>query len=121
MSLVLEPLADMVGVGCGFLQNGVRSNHLARNEVLADAEVLKRALGLSAPKPIGWDFDFAERVFLYSNVCIIQNVFLLNKFSQIIVPASLRTETNRSLWIRYRLRFRRRCRPPAPTVVATHR
>jgi hypothetical protein len=33
-------------------------------------------LGLSAPKPIGWNFDFAERVFLYSNVCIIQNVFL---------------------------------------------
>src|SRR5258707_10192517 len=49
MGLVLEPLADMVRVGCGFLQNGVRSNHLARNEVLADAEVLKGALGLSAP------------------------------------------------------------------------
>jgi hypothetical protein len=38
--------------------------------------VLKRALGLGAPEPIGWDLDFAERVFLYSNACIIQNVFL---------------------------------------------
>jgi hypothetical protein len=76
VALFIQPPARMVGVGGSFLQNGVRGNHLARNEVLADAEVLKRALGLSAPKPIGWDFDFAERVFLYSNVCIIQNVFL---------------------------------------------
>jgi hypothetical protein len=29
-------------------------------------------LGLSPPEPIGWDFDFAERVFLYPAVCIIQ-------------------------------------------------
>src|SRR5580704_12184877 len=65
----------MVRVGGCFLQNCIRGNHLARNEILADAEVLKRALGLGAPEPIGRDFDFAERVFLYSNVYIIQNVF----------------------------------------------
>ena len=49
MGLVLEPLAGMVRVGGGFLQNRVRGNHLARDQVLADAEVLKGALGLSAP------------------------------------------------------------------------
>jgi len=50
--------------------------HLARNQIRADAEVFKWALGLSSPKPIGWDFDFAERVFLDSNICIIQSVVL---------------------------------------------
>ncbi len=33
--------------------------HLAWNQIFADAEVLKRALGLGTPEPIGWDFDFA--------------------------------------------------------------
>jgi len=27
---------------------------------------------LSPPEAIGWDFNFAERVFLYSTVCSIQ-------------------------------------------------
>jgi L-lactate dehydrogenase complex protein LldF len=31
-------------------------------------EVLKGALRLSAPEPVRWDFDFSERVFLYSNI-----------------------------------------------------
>ncbi len=60
VALFIQPLADMVRVGGCFLQNCVGGNHLARNEVLADAEVLERALGLGAPEPIGWDFDFAE-------------------------------------------------------------
>src|SRR3984893_4979366 len=46
VALVIEPLARMVRVGGGFLQNGIRGNHLARNEVLADTEVLKGALDL---------------------------------------------------------------------------
>ena len=66
----------MVRIGRSFLENCVRGNHLTRNEIFADAEVLKRALGLSAPEPVGWDFDFAQRVFLYSSVGIIQNVIL---------------------------------------------
>ena len=49
----------MVRVGRSFLKNCVRGNHLARNEVLANTEVLKGALGLSAPEPVGWDFDFS--------------------------------------------------------------
>ena len=66
----------MVRIGRSFLENRVCGNHLTRNEILADAEVLKRALGLSAPEPVGRDFNFAERVFLYSCVGIIQNVIL---------------------------------------------
>src|SRR5229473_4738297 len=37
--LVVEPPAGMIGIGGGFLQNGVRANHLARHEVLPDAEM----------------------------------------------------------------------------------
>jgi hypothetical protein len=48
VALVIEPLARMVRVGGGFLQNGIRGNHLARNEVLADTEVLKGALDLAS-------------------------------------------------------------------------
>jgi hypothetical protein len=59
MALVIEPLARIVRIGRGFLQNGVCRDHLAWNQIFADAEVLKRALGLGTPKPIGWDFDFA--------------------------------------------------------------
>jgi hypothetical protein len=60
MALFIEPPAGIVGVGGSFLQKGVRGNHLARNEILADAEVLKGALRLGAPEPIGWDLDLAE-------------------------------------------------------------
>ena len=59
VALVIEPLASMVRIGGSFLKNCVRDNHLARNEVLAHTEVLKRALGLSAPEPVGRDFDFS--------------------------------------------------------------
>jgi hypothetical protein len=46
---VTEAFARMVRVGGGFFQNGVRCNHLTRNKIFADAEVLKGALGLGAP------------------------------------------------------------------------
>ncbi len=49
VGLFVEPLAGMVRVGGGFLQNGVCGNHLARDQILADAEVLKGALGLGSP------------------------------------------------------------------------
>ncbi len=29
VALVVEPLAGIIGIGGGFLQNGVRANHLA--------------------------------------------------------------------------------------------
>ena len=47
--LIVEPLAGMVRCGSGFLQDGIGGDHLARNEILADTEMLERALGLSTP------------------------------------------------------------------------
>ena len=46
---VIKAFASMVRVGGGFFQNGVGCNHLMRNKISADAEVLKGALGLGAP------------------------------------------------------------------------
>jgi hypothetical protein len=62
MALPLEPLAGVVGVSGGFLQNGVSGNHLARNEILADAEMLKGTLGLSAPQFVSRNLDLAKAV-----------------------------------------------------------
>ena len=62
VALVIEPLAGVVRVSGGFLQNGVRRNHLARNQILADAEVFKRALGLSAPEFVSGNLDLAKAV-----------------------------------------------------------
>src|SRR5258708_13997293 len=39
MTLIVEPLTVTIGDGGGFLQGGVTRDHLARNEVLADADI----------------------------------------------------------------------------------
>src|SRR5580692_1814453 len=49
VALVVEPFARMVGIGGCFLQRGKRSDHLARDQILAYAEVFQRALGLRSP------------------------------------------------------------------------
>src|SRR6266403_684296 len=67
--LVVEPLAGIVSIGGGFLQNGVRANHLARHQILTDAEVLKRALCLGAPELISWNVDCAEAISFPANIC----------------------------------------------------
>src|SRR5260370_13855793 len=67
--LFVEPLAGIVGIGGSFLQNGVRANHFARHEVLADAEVLKRALGLGAPELVSRNVDYAEAISFLANIC----------------------------------------------------
>ena len=41
--------ARQVDVGAGLLQHRIGADHLARHQVLADAEMLDRALGLRAP------------------------------------------------------------------------
>ena len=69
MRLVVEPLAVMVGVGRGLLQDGKGRDHLARDEVLADAEMLERPLGLRAPQLVGRHAHFAETVGLLAYVC----------------------------------------------------
>src|SRR5262245_27641367 len=45
--MIVEPSAGLVRVGSGFLQHCVRGNHFPRHQVLADTEVLQRALRLS--------------------------------------------------------------------------
>src|SRR5260370_40715138 len=56
-ALIVKPLAVAVGDGGGFLQSGVGGDHFARNQVLTDAEMLERALGLGAPELVGGDFN----------------------------------------------------------------
>ena len=66
---VVEPLAVVVGVGRRLLQDGVAGDHLARDQVLADAEMLERALGLGAPQLVGRNAHLAEAVGFLANVC----------------------------------------------------
>jgi hypothetical protein len=48
--LIVEPLAGMVCCGSGFLQDGIGGDHLTRNQIFADAEMLERAF----ERPIVW-------------------------------------------------------------------
>ena len=66
--LVVEPPAGMVGVGRRLLQDGVGGDHLARDQILADAEMLERALRLRAPELVGGDADLAEAVHFFTQV-----------------------------------------------------
>ena len=59
----------MIGIGGGFLQDGVRTNHLAWHQVLADAEVLKRALRLRAPEFVRCNVYLAQAVGFFANFC----------------------------------------------------
>src|SRR5256714_355185 len=56
----------LVDDGGGLLQDAERAYHLARHRVVADAEVVERALGLRAPVAVGGDLDLAHRVALRS-------------------------------------------------------
>ena len=60
--LLVEPPALVVGDGGGALQDRVGADHLARHQVVADAEILQRALGLRAPQPVGGNRNLPEAV-----------------------------------------------------------
>ena len=66
--LIVEPLAGMVGCGSGFLQDRIRGDHLPRNQVLADAEMLEGALRLSTPELVRRHFHHAEAICFLSCV-----------------------------------------------------
>src|ERR1700682_682537 len=51
----------------GLLQDGIGGDHLARNQVLADAEVLERPLGLSAPQLVRRHLDYTEAIGFLSH------------------------------------------------------
>ena len=66
--LIVETLAVVVGAGSGFFQCGIGCNHFARDQILADAEMFERSLGLRAPEFIGRDFYYAQAVSLPARV-----------------------------------------------------
>ena len=76
---VIETLSLMVRDGRGLLQNRVGRDHLARDQILADTEVLQRALGLGAPQLVGRDIDLAQAVGLFAY------------FDHLVLPLSLDT------------------------------
>src|SRR5208283_798531 len=66
--VIVQSLAVTVRDCGGLLQSGVGCDHFAGNQVFADAEMLKRALGLGAPKLVGGYVNDAETVGLFSGV-----------------------------------------------------
>src|SRR5215472_3375663 len=68
VAMAVESRSGVVGVGSGFLQRGVRCDHLPRDQVLTDAEVLQRALRLSAPEFISRNVNLAEAVSLVTKL-----------------------------------------------------
>src|SRR4029077_18377045 len=69
MLFLVEAFARKVGVSGRFLQNCVGRDHFAGNEVLPDAEVFERTLGLRAPELVGRDVYLAEAVRFLANCC----------------------------------------------------
>src|SRR5712664_1542643 len=65
---IVEPLACAVRGGGGFLQGGVGGDHFAGNQIPANAEVLERALCLSAPQLVRRHFNHSEAVALFPRV-----------------------------------------------------
>src|SRR5262245_38743154 len=52
VTLVIQSLARVIYVRRALLERGVRRDHLSWNQILADAEVLQRALRLRTPQTI---------------------------------------------------------------------
>ena len=53
---------NTVRVGRPLLQDGVGGNHLPRDQVLADAEMFQRSLGLGTPELIGWNINRSQAI-----------------------------------------------------------
>src|SRR5262249_54803178 len=62
VSLGAETAAGEIGVGCGLLEDRERVDELPGDEVLSDAEVLERALGLGAPQLVCGNADLSQAV-----------------------------------------------------------
>jgi hypothetical protein len=67
-ALIIQALVDMIGEGSSFFQRCVRRDHLAWDQILADAEMLKRALRLRAPQLVCGNLNHAETIRLSSHV-----------------------------------------------------
>src|SRR5204863_8372787 len=60
--LFVEPAGLMVYRGRGPLQDRVGTDHLARDQLVADAEILQRPLSLRPPQLVGRDGNLPETV-----------------------------------------------------------
>src|SRR5712671_1274903 len=66
--LVVEPLAVMVCCSSSLLQNRIGCDHLSRNQILPNAEMLKRTLRLRAPQFVGVNINLTQTIGLLANV-----------------------------------------------------
>src|SRR5262249_4776032 len=62
VGLGVESFPGVIGVRGRLLQRRVRGDHLARDQVVPDAEVLERALRLGSPQSVGRDVHLAQTV-----------------------------------------------------------
>src|SRR5262245_9278922 len=62
VDVVAEAFVCMIGVGRRLLEDGIRLDHLARHQVLADAEILQLTLGLRSPELVGGNLHFSEAI-----------------------------------------------------------
>src|SRR5260370_42391342 len=67
--LVAKPLTGMIGFASCLLQYGISGDHLTRNQIVADVEMLERALGLSAPTFVCADCTPSRCDRYFSCVC----------------------------------------------------
>jgi hypothetical protein len=92
---IVEPLARVIGVGRSFFQDSVRSNHLSRDQIPADAEMLERALGLRSPKFIGRYVHLAKAVGFRAHIAHwISPKLFENAWS----PGGVRYTTSRNVY-----------------------
>jgi hypothetical protein len=92
---VVEPPARMIGISSGFLQGGVRRDHLARDQILPDVEMFKRSLrcaphslslgtstsprlSVSFRTPITFPLLIAFTVFFFWKLLLIATFSFLN-------------------------------------------
>src|SRR5208337_694225 len=64
---VVEASAGVVCDGGRLFQGRIGRNQLSWNQIMADVEVVERALGLGAPQLVGRDLDDTEAVRLFSH------------------------------------------------------
>src|SRR5260370_5226785 len=67
VNIVVETLAGMVSVGGRLFKNGIRAYHLARDQIMTDAEMLERTLRLSSTELFSRLIKLAEFIAFYSN------------------------------------------------------
>jgi hypothetical protein len=66
VDLLIHSLARVVGVGGSLLQNGEGRDQFARDQILPNAEIFERALGLGAPQLVSLDLDRAHGVGFFT-------------------------------------------------------